>query len=210
MRDDERSIPLPPSLTELAQFPRSVLSGRPDTELFRVHRRDREVEYYSALSIGRFDPPPGVTTFGTCYLSTSPYGAFAEVFGQASTISRTDIDDRAMTVVHVAIETELADFTAPTVLGLYGLTGTASAGGRRDTYKRCQLWAAALFEAGFGGIRYRARHDPSLTSTSIALFGAPGAESKSLVSLGEVDLAAASDDFADYFGLRIMPTAPLP
>ena len=115
-----------------------------------------------------------------------------------------------MTVVHLALDAELADFTSPSVLGAYRLSGAASAGGRRDTYERCQLWAAALFDAGFGGVRYRARHDPSLQSTSVRLFGPPGADTKTLVVVGELALAQLSDQIAEHFGIRIVPSAPLP
>lgn len=45
-----------------------------------------------------------------------------------------------------------------------------------------QEWALRLFQAGFGGIWYTARHDPRGDLHSIALFGKPGLHPEAFVS----------------------------
>jgi hypothetical protein len=58
--------------------------------------------------------------------------------------------------------------TDPKVLGLIGLTAEIHA---TTDYGLTQGWASALREAGYAGIRYKARHDPRGQLVSIALFG---------------------------------------
>ena len=76
-----------------------------------------------------------------------------------------------MATIYLASDVRLADMTHPSVVGRFGLTAEASAGAEDTTYPRTQQWALRLREAGFGGIHYAARHDPTLGSRSIALFG---------------------------------------
>ncbi len=58
--------------------------------------------------------------------------------------------------------------TDPTVLGLLGLTAEIHS---TTNYNLTQGWALAFQEAGYAGIRYKARHDPRGQLASIALFG---------------------------------------
>ena len=58
--------------------------------------------------------------------------------------------------------------TDPTVLGLAGLTAEIHS---TTDYNQTQGWALAFQEAGYAGIRYKARHDPRGQLISIALFG---------------------------------------
>lgn len=62
----------------------------------------------------------------------------------------------------------IVDLTDPTVLGLAGLTAEIHS---TTDYDLTQSWALALQEAGYDGIRYKARHDPRGQLVSIALFG---------------------------------------
>ncbi len=57
--------------------------------------------------------------------------------------------------------------TDPTVLGLIGLTAEIHS---TTNYNLTQGWALAFQEAGYDGIRYKARHDPRGKLVSIALF----------------------------------------
>ncbi len=61
--------------------------------------------------------------------------------------------------------------TNASILGSYGLTAEVSAGDPTSTYPLTQRWAERLYEAGFAGVHYAARHDPRLGSRSVALFG---------------------------------------
>ncbi len=58
--------------------------------------------------------------------------------------------------------------TDPTVLGLVGLTAEIHS---TTDFNLTQGWALAFQEAGYPGIRYKARHDPRGSLVSIALFG---------------------------------------
>jgi hypothetical protein len=62
----------------------------------------------------------------------------------------------------------VVDLTNPKVLGLAGLTAEIHS---TSDYNLTQSWALALHEAGYDGIRYKARHDPHGQLVSIALFG---------------------------------------
>lgn len=62
----------------------------------------------------------------------------------------------------------VVDLTDPTVLGLIGHTAEIHS---TTDYNLTQGWAVALQEAGYDGIRYKARHDPRGQLVSIALFG---------------------------------------
>jgi hypothetical protein len=203
------TVPDPPAVDELISFPSHVLrSGVP---LVRVHLAERDPRWFGSSGTGRFDPPPSVETFGTCYVSTSPAGAFVEVFGRVRVLRREDIESRCLSQIGTTRDSRLADLTDPRVLGRFGLTGEASAGGI-ETYPTCQQWAAALFAAGFDGVRYYARHDPQLTSTSVAVFGPPGPDDKLLETLvPPVALSAFDqlDELTDHFGYVIVPTTAL-
>jgi hypothetical protein len=63
---------------------------------------------------------------------------------------------------------KIVDLTDSTVLGLIGLTAEIHS---TSDYNLTQGWALALQEAGYNGIRYKARHDPRGQLVSIALFG---------------------------------------
>jgi hypothetical protein len=62
----------------------------------------------------------------------------------------------------------VVDLTDPKVLGLAGLTAEIHS---TSDYNLTQGWALAFQEAGYDGIRYKARHDPRGQLVSIALFG---------------------------------------
>ncbi len=144
-----------------------------------MHLAGREPNYFAADQWGRFNPPPGDATFGTCYCSESEVGAFAEVFcrrGMRLIVER-ELAARGISTLRAAADVELADFTDSGIVGLFGLTGTVSTGGLTSV-PTCQRWAAALSHAGLRGIRYRARHDPSLSQVSYAIFGEPGIDDK--------------------------------
>jgi hypothetical protein len=80
-----------------------------------------------------------------------------------------------------------------------------SAGGPAR-YPRCQAWAAALHEAGYEGIRYRARHDPALGTTSYAIFGTPGLDEKVFAPASTFPVPAEwIDELAHRYGFRIVP-----
>lgn len=200
------SLPNPPSPALLADFPRFVL--RADVRLWRLHRSDREPNWFTNAGDGRFDVAGA--RFGTCYLADESDGAFIEVFGRdGGPIAESDVLRRNLAMMSVAVDLDVADVTAPEVRGRFGLTGEVSAGGP-TIYPTTQTWAGALHDAGFSGIRYRARHDPSLQRTSFALFGQPGLDDKIFApaSTWPVPMEMVTD-LASTYGFTIVPSLPL-
>lgn len=105
-------------------------------------------------------------------------------------------------------EARLADMTDRTVLGWWGLTAEVGAG---DDYVGTRLWAQRLWQAGFAGVWYQARHDPSANLHSIALFAKPGLQPSAFIPAGSTSI---TDDIIDeaerIFGIEVFPAAPLP
>lgn len=160
--------PPPADHAELADFPaRQVADAYPYA---RIHAEGHDPEWFCASGARRFDPPRGsAEVFGTCYLAGHPLGAFVERFGDLGVVTRQRIDARCLAHLQVPA-TRLADLTDRRALG-YGVTGELSSGG---DYPGAQAWAERLFQAGFGGLWYTARHDPRGDLHSVALFAKPG------------------------------------
>lgn len=164
------SIPGPPaSPAELGTFP--PLIWKAHQPLARIHRLEFGSVCFGADQDGRWNPPETGSDWGTCYMSTHPIGAALEIFGRLLVLPQREIDRRVLATIYLTSDVRLADMTHPSVIGRFGLTAEASTGAEGTTYPRTQRWAMRLREAGFAGIHYAARHDPSLGSRSIALFG---------------------------------------
>lgn len=164
------TLPEPPNESrELAEFP--ALIWRAHQPLSRIHRQDFASIFFGTDQDGRWNPPEPGSEWGTCYLSTHRVGAALEVFGRFRFLPQREIDRRVLATVYLTSDVRLADMTDASVLGRYGLTAEASTGTEETTYPCTQRWALRLQEAGFGGVYYGARHDPTLGSRSIALFG---------------------------------------
>lgn len=186
-------VSAPPLPEQLADFPTyGLAAGSVVVRIYR-HVGGRSPLYYGGVSdhSGRFDPPPGVTDFGTLYAADNEDGSFAETLGRerhGQPISQTEIIARSVAALRTRADIRLADFTDRSIVGRFKLTASASAGADRDTIAACQRWAAALWSAGFSGVRYRARHDPSLRSMSYAVFSSPGEDDD---ANGPLEIAAS-------------------
>jgi hypothetical protein len=193
----------------VSAFPAVIV--RANAPLVRIHHNLRDPEYFSADSSGRFDPPVGSTAgFGTCYLSTHPLGAFLETFGRIRPVLQRHVDERVLTQVFLVSDTRIADMTNPSILGMYGLTAEIGIGGDEHTYEITQRWAEALFAAGFGGVRYAARHDPALHARSVAVFGKPGVQPTQVLAgpathIPEELVERAADEYA----IEVLPSVPI-
>ena len=64
--------------------------------------------------------------------------------------------------------------------------------------------ATELYQAGFDGIYYTARHDPAFLERSIAVFGTPSTAKLFTLSTGPVP-AGLVDEVARDFGLTVLP-----
>jgi len=135
--------------------------------LWRIHAADVAPWFFDLGPDGRFN----LAESGTCYLAEEPIGAFVEKFGRllrpGGAIPEPLVDAQRLSRLRPP-KASVVDLTDPTVLGLIGLTAEIHS---TSDYNRTQGWALAFQEAGYDGIRYRARHDPRGELVSIALFG---------------------------------------
>ena len=157
-----RGLPAPPD--DLPELP----SVKLETEaLWRIHAADVAPWFFDAGPDGRFN----LADSGTCYLSEEPIGAFVEKFGRllrpGGVIPEPLVDAQRLSRLRPP-RVNVVDLTDSRVLGLVGLTAEIHS---TTDYNLTQGWALALQEAGYDGIRYKARHDPRGQLVSIALFG---------------------------------------
>lgn len=157
-----RGLPAPPE--DLPELPSTKLGTKP---LWRIHAADVAPWYFDAGPDGRFN----LAESGTCYLAEEPIGAFVEKFGRllrpGGVIPEPLIDAQRLSRLRRP-KAKVVDLTGPTVLGLIGLTAEIHS---TSDYNLTQGWALDLQEAGYDGIRYKARHDPRGQLVSVALFG---------------------------------------
>lgn len=159
-----RGLPAPPE--ELPELPSSKLGAKP---LWRIHAADVSPWFFDTGPDGRFN----LAETGTCYLAAEPIGAFVEKFGRllrpGGVIPELLVDTQRLSRLRPP-KVDVVDLTDPKVLGLAGLTAEIHS---TTDYGLTQGWARALRDAGYAGIRYKARHDPRGQLASIALFGSP-------------------------------------
>lgn len=157
-----RGLPAPPD--ELPELPRAKLGTK---ALWRIHAADVAPWFFDIGPDGRFN----LAESGTCYLAEEPIGAFVEKFGRllrpGGVMPEPLVDAQRLSRLRPP-KAEVVDLTDPTVLGLVGLTAEIHS---TTDYNLTQGWALAFQEAGYAGIRYKARHDPRGQLISIALFG---------------------------------------
>jgi RES domain len=157
-----RRLTAPPE--DLPELPSTKLETEP---LWRIHAADVAPWFFGVGPDGRFN----LAKSGTCYLAEEPIGAFVEKFGRllrpGGVIPETLVDAQRLSRLRPS-RAEVVDLTDPTVLGLVGLTAEIHS---TTDYNLTQGWALAFQEAGYAGIRYKARHDPRGQLISIALFG---------------------------------------
>lgn len=111
-----------------------------------------------------------------------------------------EIEARRLSRLEIS-EVDLADFTSPLCREL-GLTGEIHS---TPCYSVTQRWAEALAAAGFGGIRYLLRHDPSMRCVGVALFGPSGPSSRPM-SYGKPISRELLEVVEERFGIRVWPT----
>jgi RES domain len=157
-----RGLPAPPD--DLPELPSAKLGT---DALWRIHAADVAPWFFDAGPDGRFN----LADSGTCYLSEEPIGAFVEKFGRllrpGGVIPEPLVDTQRLSRLRPP-RVNVVDLTDSRVLGLIGLTAEIHS---TTDYNLTQGWALALQEAGYDGIRYKARHDPRGQLVSIALFG---------------------------------------
>jgi hypothetical protein len=183
----------------IKRFPRSTLrAGRP---LWRIHLAEHGAWWFSFDGRNRFDPvaAPGL---GACYLASEPLAAFVEVFRTTLELAESDIESRRLSRVDFPRDLSLADMCSRR-LREFGLTAAVGASGDYDTP---QSLASELAAAGYDGVRYHVRHDPSQNLLGVALFGTAGA---SAVGLPKPLSREIDEDLLDEarrkFRYRVLP-----
>ncbi|MGV1048068.1 MAG: RES family NAD+ phosphorylase [Solirubrobacterales bacterium] len=189
-----RGLPAPPS--NLPELPSTKLGTK---ALWRIHAADVAPWFFDVGPDGRFN----LSESGTCYLAEEPTGAFVEKFGRllrpGGVIPEPLVDAQRLSRLRPP-KANVVDLTDPTVLGLIGLTAEIHS---TSDYNLTQGWALALQEAGYDGIRYKARHDPRGELVSIALFGSgKSRRSAAKTTTIPVDLI---HEASDTFAITVLP-----
>ena len=188
------SLQAPPG--DLSKFPAYVL--QPSVPIFRIHQASHDAWWFCNDGFCRFDL---MAPLGTCYAAEDPLGAFVETFRDFGAVSERDVATRKVATLRVGRPLRLADCTTARARG-YGLTAEIHSA---PEYDRTRQWAAAFAAAGFEGIRYFARYDPSASLRSLGLFGKagahPGRPARSAPISVELLVQAAND-----FGIEVLPT----
>lgn len=189
-----RGIAAPPA--ELPELPTIALGGEP---LWRSHAATAEPWFFDTGPYGRFNLPD----VGTCYLAEERLGAFVEKFGRllrpGGAIPESLIVSQRLSSLRPP-RREVVDLSDRRVLGRAGLTAEIHS---TTDYSLTQSWALALRDAGYRGIRYRARHDPHGELTSIALFGSSRPpRSAARTTAIPLDLI---HEASETFGIAVLP-----
>jgi hypothetical protein len=153
---------------------------------------------FSSDGSGRFDLPPE-SGFGTCYLAFDPLGCFVEVFRSTALVPAIEIEVRRISQIELP-SARLADAASRRSRG-FGLTAEIHSSA---DYRFTQSWAAALWQAGFDGIHYLLRHDPSQKLAGVALFARVGSEPGAIVSTEPIS-AGVLERAERLFGIRSLP-----
>lgn len=195
-------------MTDWSNFPTIQLT--PDMGLWRIHSVGKNPAFFNQSRDRRFGPPPTHSEkFGVCYLGLEDSKtAYVEKYGRFGEITKNQRVQDCLSELAVPSPVAIADLTHRSVLGNFGISALHSTGG---DYRPSQKLAAELFDAGFGGIRYRIRHDPRLELEAVALFGEPGEHPERFNPPKTTNpiprwLVAVGHEF----GIREVPDAPLP
>lgn len=155
----------PPDAASLRGFPSWRLTTA--RSLVRLHSARRGPWYFANSGKGRFDL---TGPRGTCYAALDAAVAFVEVFYGFRIVPTTELAGLAVSALRAPRLVRLADCTSSMAVGHLVTAEIATTA----DYRLTQRWAAAFAEAGFGGVRYWARHDTG-RGHALALFGPAGA-----------------------------------
>lgn len=165
----DRATQQPPP-ARLTGFPTLV---RPRRRLWRAGRSvHANPWWFDGSGAGRFDPVG--TGQGSCYLGTDRLAGLLEVLGPEMSGGAVHVDDLTARSVYpldpAHLPAPIADLAHRRAAG-YGVTNELST---MTPYRCPQLWATALLETGFRGLRYRTRFDPGPGARGLAVFGPTG------------------------------------
>ncbi len=192
-----RSSDLADPPVDLARFPRHVLQA--EATVFRMHRRGHGPWWFSTAGSGRFDLRG---PRGTCYLVREPTAALLESHKGLTVVTDEALGERLLFEARIGRRLRLANCCAPRARE-FGVNAEI-----HDTpdYAKTQRWASAFEQAGFDGVHYFVRSDPSRMLVGYAIFGevakAPGCwPTGNSARISDEELRKA-----ERWGLRIRPT----
>jgi len=179
----------------------------PGTEVFRSHRHGLGPRWFSHSGEGRFDL---AAPDGTCYVAESEVVTLLETWGGLQVVPDYLAADRDSSCLRLDNGLTVADLTSNLAVQ-YGITSEIFTA---IDYGLTQLWASALRQAGFGGIRYWARRDLAHTAGCLALFGsADPSTSLAGFELGSTDhlpdRTALLDQLEQETGITVLPVPPI-
>ena len=194
-------------MTDWTTFPTRRIAA--ETRMFRIHRADKHPAWFNTSGDWRFDPPATHRdAFGTCYVSLDPLASYVEVFGRFRAIPYAEVQHRSLSDLTANRGLDLGDVTVRTVIGDFGMSADVSVG---VDYAKSQELAANLFEAGFDGVFYRIRHDPSLEFEGLAIFGEPGVTPARFDQIKTSAIPGALvENGRSSFHINVLHEAPLP
>jgi hypothetical protein len=163
--------------------------------------------WFSHSGEGRFDL---AAPLGTCYVAESAVVTLLATWGGLQVVPDYVVARRDSSQLRLGDGVTVADLTSNLAVQ-YGVTSEVFT---TTDHGLTQLWASALKQAGFGGIRYWARHDVAHTAGCLALFG-PADPSNSLAGfdLDNTDqlpsCTALLDQLEQETGITVLPVPPI-
>jgi ribosomal protein S18 acetylase RimI-like enzyme len=190
----------PPDAAELRGFPRALLA--PGTEIHRIHSTALGAWYFSGEETWRFNPC-GIPGLGACYFAERAVAGLLESYKGATVVAEQDVAAKAHFTATLEAELKLADCCAATALR-FGLNAEIHS---TTDYELTQPWATAFSAAGFAGMRYFCRSDPSMALVGYAILDAAGEAPPDRWPTGhDRPIGEALVREAEGYGLRIRPT----
>jgi RES domain-containing protein len=190
----------PPDPALLTTFPAYDLDV--GAKLHRIHAAGYGVWYFNPDEAWRFNLCL-LDGKGTCYLAEHPVAGLLESFKGMRSVDEADVQRKAHATIVLDRSLRMADCC---------VAGAAAHGVNAEIhtttdYGKTQRWAGAFAQAGFEGIRYFCRSDPSLGLVGYALFDDAGVPPPHRWPTG-VDRSIADDVLikAEAYGLRVLPT----
>ncbi|TWE21748.1 RES family NAD+ phosphorylase [Kitasatospora atroaurantiaca] len=189
----------------------------PDADLFRIYRRKLKdgtpgspVWFCGGEMPCRFDLSGGA---GTCYVASSPLGAFIEVFLRVSGpgVPADEVRKRCLAWLSVTHHLRLVDLNVNANLGVMGID--AALVHEMDIgYPRSRELAQRAHEQGLEGVRWNSLRDLTGTKVNFALFAPVSGEDAGKI----LDVRATSpipdemsDEAAAEFGVAVLQSSAL-
>ena len=190
----------PADVDALRAFPQAVLS--PGTEIHRIHSAALGAWYFNAEKPWRFTPS-GVAGLGACYFAERAIAGLLESYKGVTVVAEQDVASKAHFTAVLEAELALADCCAAAALG-FGINAEIHS---TTNYALTQAWATAFALAGFSGVRYLCRSDPTMDLVGYAIFDRAGTSAAGRWPAGrDQPISEALLREAEDYGLRIRPT----